>query len=101
MLDRDCPPSTVMQLAVTRLACREQRNATTLATSGTEPNRPSGISRRTKSAIASGCCCTRRCQPPPSHRIDPGATELTVTPVLATSRPSDLAKLISAALAAL
>src|SRR5216684_8890110 len=48
-----------------------------------------------------GSACTRRDQPPPSHKIDPGATQLTVTPCEATSRASEVVKLISAALAAL
>src|SRR6266849_6581731 len=101
MFDRDCPPSTEMHAPLRRLACCEQTNATTPATSSTCPNRPSGISARTNAAIASGSACCRRCQPPPSHRIEPGATQLTVTPFDATSLASDLTKLISAALAAL
>src|SRR6266436_4093237 len=48
-----------------------------------------------------GSACTRRDQPPPSHKIDPAATQLTVTPCEATSRASEVVKLISAALAAL
>src|SRR4029077_7203908 len=101
MLERDCPPSTAMHAPLRRLACCEQTNATTLATSSTAPNRPSGISARTNLPIPSGSACCLRYQPPPSHKIDPGATQLTVTPCEATSRASEVVKLISAALAAL
>src|SRR2546428_3420407 len=101
MFERDCPPSTAMHAPVRRLACCEQTNATTLATSSTAPNRPSGISERTNLSIPSGSACCRRYQPPPSHRIEPGAMQLTVTPCAATSRAREVVKLISAALAAL
>src|SRR5207253_8485129 len=101
MLDRPWAPSTAMEAPFSRLACFEHTNATTPATSSTVPKRPSGISWRTNSAMPSGSACCRRCQPPPSHKIDPGATPLTVTPLAATSRARDLTRLISAALAAL
>src|SRR5207237_8192018 len=101
MLGRDCPPSTGMQAPLRRLACPEQTNTTALATSATDPNRPNGISRRTNSAMPSGSCCCRRCHPPPSQRIEPGAMQFTVTPLDATSRASERTKLISAAFAAL
>src|SRR5438105_7325574 len=101
MLDRDCPPSTGTQAPLTRRAGSEQRNVTTLATSPVEPNRPNGSSLLTNRSIPSGSAWRRRSQPPPSHRIDPGATQLTVTLVDATSRARAVAKLISAALAAL
>src|SRR5207248_1703078 len=65
MLERDWPPSTGMQAPLSRLACCEHANATTLATSGTEPKRPRGISPRTKSAMPPGSCRRRRSQPPP------------------------------------
>src|SRR5713101_1181408 len=68
---------------------------------GTAGSRRTRRRSRTNAAIASGSACCRRCQPPPSHRIEPGATQLTVTPFDATSLASDLTKLISAALAAL
>ena len=91
MLDRDCPPSTAMHAPLTRLACCEQTNATTVATSSTVPKRPSGISRRDEARRSpQGPPSARRCHPPPSHRIEPGATALTVTPSQATSRPSDV-----------
>src|SRR5256885_17101422 len=101
VFERPCAPSTAMLAPVTRLAWREHTNATTLATSWGVPKRPSGISRRTNSAIPSGSACCRRCHPPPSQRIDLGATPFTVTPLAATSRASDLTTLASAAFAAL
>src|ERR1700687_5673803 len=99
MPDRDWPPSTEITAPLTRLACMEQMKATTLATSSTSPKRPSGISLLTNSAMPSGSAFWRRSQPPPVHRIEPGATAFTVTPLAATSRASDLTTLISAALA--
>src|ERR1700724_2897995 len=101
MLERDWPPSTAMQAPLTRLACCEHTNTTTLETSSTAPNRPSGMSERTNAAMPSGSDCCRRYQPPPSQKTEPGAMQLTVTPCEATSRASDVVKLISAAFAAL
>jgi len=51
MLDRDWPPSTATHAPLTRLACSEHRNATTLATSGTLPKRFIGRSRQMNSAM--------------------------------------------------
>jgi hypothetical protein len=51
--------------------------------------------------MPTGSACWRRHHDPPSNRIEPGATALTVMPSGATSRAREEVKLISAALAAL
>src|SRR6202011_3102504 len=101
MLLFDCPPSTAQQAPLTRLAGIEERKVTTAATSSGVPKRPRGISRWTKAAVVSGSGTRRLCQDPPSKRIEPGATQLTVTPSRPTSFASEVVKLISADLAAL
>ena len=101
MRDLDWPPSTLTEAPVSRLACSEARNTATAAISSTLPNLPEGISRFTNCAIPSGSCSTRRAQPPPGNRMEPGHKLFTVIPWAATCSASVLEKLMSEALAAL
>src|SRR6266542_1237557 len=101
MLDRPCEPSMGMLAPLTQLARGEHKKTTTLATSSGDPKRPNGNSRFKKSAIPSGSVFRRRSQPPPGNRIDPGATAFTRTLSAASSRLSDLERLLRADFTAL
>src|SRR3990170_4716514 len=77
MLERDWPPSTLMQVPVIQRARSEQRKTTTSATSSTVPKRPKGMSAFTKRSMPSGSAFRRWSQPPPANQMEPGATLFT------------------------
>src|SRR6266540_733415 len=80
--NRPCerPPSTGTSVPVTYDALLEQRNATTSPTSRGWPKRRAGMA-----AISSGCTSPAWSTPDLAVAIHPGAIELTVIPVAASS----------------
>ena len=85
---------------VTQDARSDSRNATTSATSGSEPRRPNGNWPARKAAKSSGLARWKLSQPPPGNMIDPGLTAFTRMRSGASSWAAVAARWISAALAA-
>ena len=75
----------------------DSRNATTSATSGSEPSRPNGNSPAWKAAKSSGFCRWKVSQPPPGNMIDPGLTAFTRMRSGASSWAAMAARWIAAA----